>query len=123
MRSSGDWVARLLSSTLSCDCWMIGMAYPQNPKTPFGNLACLNLNLLIMVETAGRAAIGAELRKFAEGHIAAFDSYQEAVNDPAKGHFARFTMHDGNRLTVAKYTAKGLTRDHIDAFYAKNAEN
>ena len=64
-----------------------------------------------MVESTGRAAIGEELIAFADNHIAAFDTYTEIINDPAKGHFARYTNVEGNRLTVAKYTAPGLTLD------------
>ena len=44
-------------------------------------------------------------------------SYDEVLNDPAKGHFAKYTAHEGNRLTVAKYTAKGLTAEKIHAYY------
>jgi len=40
----------------------------------------------------------------AEKHIAAFDTYTVVVDDPVKGHFARYTTEGTNRLTVAKYT-------------------
>ena len=32
-------------------------------------------------------------------------------------------MHEDNVLTVAKYTAKGLTKAHIDDFYTNNDKN
>ena len=70
--------------------------------------------------TGGRAGIQAELTALAESHIAKFDTYTDIINDPAKGHFAKYTLHtDGsNRVTVAKYHAKGLTLDKIKAYYA-----
>ena len=72
--------------------------------------------------TGGRAALGAELKAFAEGHIAAMGGYTDAGLEAAKGK-AAFTMYEGNRLTVAKYTAAGLTADKINAYYANLCAN
>ena len=76
-----------------------------------------------MVQASGRASVGEELIALAERHIAAFDTYTEVVNDPAKGHFARYSTEEANRLTVAKYTAAGLTMEKILDFYANLCVN
>ena len=75
--------------------------------------------------TGGRAAIRDELVAMAEHHIANFDKYTDIINDPAKKHFAKYTMHtDGsNRVTVATYRAMGLTMDKVHAFYANLPAN
>ena len=54
-----------------------------------------------------------------EHHIASFDTYNVAVDNPATEHFARFTYSAGGaRLTVAKYKAVGLTMDKVKAYYS-----
>ena len=70
-----------------------------------------------------RAAIEAELYALVEKHLAAYDSYTELINDPAKGHFVRYTTVDNNRLTIAKYRATGLTKEMILGFYSNLIEN
>ena len=75
-----------------------------------------------MVSSAGRAALGAELKAFAEGHVAAMAGYTDVGIEASKG-VARYTMFEGNRLTVAKYTAKGLTMDKINQYYTDACAN
>ena len=77
-----------------------------------------------MVESSGKfSALESELVALAEQHIAAFDSYTVAVEDPARGLFARYTVLEANRLTVSKYRAAGLTLEQIKAFYGNILEN
>ncbi len=47
-------------------------------------------------------ALEIKMNALAEIHIAAFDSYVEVINDPVKGHFARYTTEHGSKLTVTK---------------------
>ena len=73
-----------------------------------------------MVESDGTfAALEAELTALAKMHITAFDSYVEVINDPVKGHFARYTSEQGNKLKVAKYRAVGFTLNKIREYYKK----
>ena len=77
-----------------------------------------------MVESSGTfEALEVELTVLAEMHIAAFDSYVEVINDPVKGHFARYTTEQGNKLTVAKYRAADLTLEKIRDHYKNIVEN
>ncbi len=68
-------------------------------------------------------ALEIKLNAIAEIHIAAFDSYVELINDPVKGHFARYTTEQGNKLTVTKYRAADLTLNKIRDYYKNIVEN
>jgi hypothetical protein len=67
-------------------------------------------------------ALEIKLNALAEIHIAAFDSYVVVINDPVKGHFARYTTEQGNKLTITKYRAADLTLNKIRDYYKNIVE-